>query len=539
MNIQRIRIKNFKSFYDATELCFNELHGLWRVSGQIGSGKTTIGEAIIYGLYGTVQSKNNGDLISWGEKHGLVELWCECRGNQLYIRRELNAYGQSPLSVTVNGDPMDISNKRSAQQQLEQEYLDVSRGTMELLCIISFNNFKSLSTLNAKDTKLFLDQVLGMEILTDYINRTKTVISELSTKKIQNNSRLSTLEGQYERMSINTPQPIEGEEEMFQNKLKEITEQLKIKTDEFNGLLQPLSTDLSELRNNQSTTLTLGKRKASEIKIIQQGICPTCHQPIPQDLLPSALAEREELLRKYNELKDSITLIEARIQEISSERDKVITDLKTSLKSQENELIRIREANRYQRATDAELKNIQDDIEKSRQELESVETEIDSFSLLNTILNGEVRQKILEHYILPINQKIREYAAQLSLPYIPEFDTQFKCTVKTGTLQQIPTSSLSTGQLKMVDMVIILGVLGSVLTKANCNVIFLDELFSNLDSRTRSELVEVLKSSLPPTTSCFIVSHQELDEDVFDGSIKLKLWTRDDRKCSELIIKKD
>ena len=50
----------------------------------------------------------------------------------------------------------------------ETEYFDVSKVTMELLCIISFNNFKSLATLNTADTKKFLDQVLGFYTLTEY-----------------------------------------------------------------------------------------------------------------------------------------------------------------------------------------------------------------------------------------------------------------------------------------------------------------------------------------------------------------------------------
>ena len=46
MQIQKIKIENFKSFYEPYELNFNDVKGLWKVSGSVGSGKTTLGELL-------------------------------------------------------------------------------------------------------------------------------------------------------------------------------------------------------------------------------------------------------------------------------------------------------------------------------------------------------------------------------------------------------------------------------------------------------------------------------------------------------------
>ena len=75
----------------------------------------------------------------------------------------------------------------------------------------------------------------------------------------------------------------------------------------------------------------------------------------------------------------------------------------------------------------------------------------------------------------------------------------------------------------MVDMVIILAVISSLISKVSSNVIFLDELFSNLDPSTRSSLVAVLRAVLPQNSSVLIVSHQSVDDGLFDGHIKMKL----------------
>ena len=106
MYINRIRIENFKSIYEPIELDFNNIKGFWKIAGSVGSGKTTIGEAIIYGLFGSVGGKNQADLISWGRKHGIIELWCTSKTNNIYIKRELKSYGQSPLYVEVDGEEL-------------------------------------------------------------------------------------------------------------------------------------------------------------------------------------------------------------------------------------------------------------------------------------------------------------------------------------------------------------------------------------------------------------------------------------------------
>ena len=110
MQIDRIRLSNFKSITEL-DLNFQEMNGLWEISGVVGAGKTTIGEAIIYGLFGSVRGKTNESLISWGKKHALVEAWVYCKNSHLYIRREINAYGQSPLTATADGEEILASDK--------------------------------------------------------------------------------------------------------------------------------------------------------------------------------------------------------------------------------------------------------------------------------------------------------------------------------------------------------------------------------------------------------------------------------------------
>jgi ABC-type multidrug transport system ATPase subunit len=140
------------------------------------------------------------------------------------------------------------------------------------------------------------------------------------------------------------------------------------------------------------------------------------------------------------------------------------------------------------------------------------------------ILTNDVRAKILESFIPALNKNIMKYATELHQPYIVKFDNSFKCSISLcGYNTDIPISSLSTGQLKTVDMMIILGVLGTVIGASSTNVIFLDELFSNLDGNLRNDMCSVLRGFISDKDTMFVISHQDLDERYFDGTIKLHI----------------
>jgi DNA repair exonuclease SbcCD ATPase subunit len=521
MKILKIKMSGFKSFLDETTIDFTELQGIYWVSGHIGAGKTTIGEAIIYSLYGTVSGKTNSALISWGKKHGLVELWCQSRGKNLYIRRELNSYGQSPMSVEADGEPIVFTNKRSAQAQLEAEYLDTSRTTMELLCIISFNNFKSLSTLNTKDTKLFLDQVLGFDLLTTYIDAAIEEQSSLRTELVGINANISATQTQMNRLRSYTF--VEGDADAVRNDISQLKDYIKEKEAERDTQVTPLQTQLNTYNSKLVEVRTLGVNKKREIDFIKKGTCPTCGAPIDQSKLSIKEQERQILADQYMSISSHISDLTAQISTITSESVNSIAELKARVKSQENELIRLTEQAKHTAVNEEELDRMQSELDEYNKKAEEANNKLLEYDRLVQLLQVQIRSRVLESFIPSLNSKIKELAGMLSLRYIPEYDSMFKCSIRSASLEAIPTSSLSTGQLKMVDMVIILAIIGSIISKVSSNVIFLDELFSNLDPRTRSELVSVLRATLPQGSSVLVVSHQDMDDGLFDGHIKMRL----------------
>lgn len=525
MIIQKIKIQNFKSIYDPVELDFNNIKGFWKISGAVGSGKTTIGEAIIFGLFGYVAGKNNASLISWGQKHSLIELWVTSKGRNIYIKREINSYGQSPIYVEVDGEEIVFTNKRDAQYQLETEYYDVTKVTMELLCIISFNNFKSLATLNSVDTKKFLDQVLGFYTLTQYADSCK-YLKSIDYAKIKNiTNDIAMINSQIDKLQeLSNIELIEGDInetkssiKVIENHIKEYKKTSKQETDE-------IINEINEKKSELGSLTSLGKNKKKEIDLIEKGTCPTCGAPIDQSQLNIKKEERRVLLEQYNNVNNDITHLNALYSQKINESTKYIDLKNNEVISQKNMLSKLEEQARRLSININEIETLKSKINILESELSTCQQEDAEWSQLYDILSNEVRVKILESFIPILNKNILKYSTRLQQPYIIQFDSNFECSITIcGYDNVIPISSLSTGQLKTVDMIIILGVLGTIMGSAKTNIMFLDELFSNLDPTLRNEMCMVLKENIDPDNTLFIISHQDLEDSYFDGYMYMKL----------------
>lgn len=523
MRIEKIKIERFKSYYEPYELDFNEVKGLWKISGSVGTGKTTIGEAILFGLFGAISGKNLSELISWGRKNAIVEIWCVSNARNIYIKREIKSSGQSTIYVEVDGEELVFTNKRDAQKQLEDEYFDISRVTMELLCIISFNNFKSLATLNASDTKKFLDQVLGFYTLTQYADACKVLKSENTSMMTKIDREIEQLSAQIEKLEEMTNiQFIEGNIDECNELITNIKSEIDSIGKEYESILSNLNKKDKELRSSASKIQALGAAKTKEITFIEKGICPTCGAPIDQSQLVDKKHERALLLKEYNELGGKIKENSDSINEHTRQHKERIAPLKKQIEEYKEKVVKLKEqANRRNINQDA-INRLVDEQKSRNLELNKYISEDANWERLYSILASEVRMKILESFIPALNKNIMKYAQQLHQPYIVSFDNSFKCSVTLcGYDGVIPLSSLSTGQLKTVDMMIILGILGTVIGSASANVIFLDELFSNLDGNLRNDMCSVLKAFMNEGDTMFVISHQDLDDRFFDGTMKL------------------
>ena len=536
MILHKIKVHNFKSIYGDFEMSFDEIKGFWKIEGPVGSGKTTIGEAIIFGLFGDVKGKNNKDLISWGEKKGSVYIECTSKGHYLKIHRLIG----SDTTVLVDDEPLIFTNKRDAQSQLEEEYYDVSKMSLELLCIISFNNFKSLSNMTPSDSRAFLDQVFGFSVLTGYSDeckqRRKDVLEEVTRTTYERNSTIAQIKKIRDLSNI---AKIEGNIEETKKELKQVESELAAKKKQKLDWQTNIKKDLREKQDELARIKALGANKAKEIKFIEQGTCPTCGAPIDQSQLELKKQEREVFLAQYKDLDTQIKTIVSLSTATNEEFEIVENKIEDKRQKLSALLSKLEEQERRSSISTKEITELQKKERITYNKINELHKDEEEWGQLYDILSTNIRQKILSSFIPLLNNSIQEYTRQLNLPYIIEFDNQFKCSVRVFAIDKtIAISSLSTGQLKTIDMCIILGVIKVIFSGVRFNVMILDELLSNLDCELRDSICKILKSEINEDQTIFIISHQEITDASFNGSVCVKLSYDDGKEKSKYTISK-
>ena len=522
MKIQKIHIVDFKCVEDLT-LDFEQVHGFWEIEGVVGSGKTTLGEALLFGLFGTVRDKSNASLIRWGKKHSHVEIWCESKHKNLYIKRDLNQYGQSPLRVEVDGQPIVFTNKRDAQQQLEQEYYDVSKLMLEALCIISFRGFRSLSSMNTRETNEFLDQAFGFSTITRYANGCVECRRDDNSNLNNLDTDIVAIERQikgYQEWQQRDEHITQSVVDSAQQQLREATENLRNVSVDLKNQKKAADDEYVELRSEQAVIKSKGATVKKNIDFIQRGICPTCGQPLDQSHLKEHQHEREELLRGYSSIQKRMDEALKRSSELGTQIQEAEKPLNDQISKLNIDIRHYQDQLRQQKQFSLEIEKLQDELSKKKDDKKKVEASIAEWDELQRILLHDVKDRILKSLIPTINEHISQYLVELHQPYIVRFDETFTCSIRVTNMdEQIPISSLSTGQLKTVDMVIILSILKTLLSNVAFNIIFLDELLSNMHDELRDMMCKMLKDNISSNQSIFIISHAPLNDTYLDGRI--------------------
>lgn len=559
MIIHNVKITNFKSIYGSQTFNFDNLKGLIKLSGPIGSGKTTIAEAILWGLYGTVKGQNNGQLVSWNAKSCEIEMNLTSKNKEVHIIR--NIY--QPLIVEINGKTLLASSKRNTQEILEDEIYDVPKLAVTKMCVISFNAFNSLAAMSPSETKIFLDDIFGFKLFSDYNNEVIIERKAQQNEQLKLNSiyeeTLKQIEQLREKQAAQTIQLQESVDlsgiqskraklvnqgVAIKNKKEDIKKERDIKNKEFESQIQVFVAKMSE-------AATLGKQAKNHYNTFKSGICPTCGQKIDQ-------AHIDEYKNKMEEYANIYRTNEAEKKKIEEIKQASYNSYLTKMSECDSEMDSLR---KQISAIDAELKSYNDSVQliqdnydelikeyetkakTIKEELDKCDVEISEWNEMNELFTKTLRYNLLETLIPHINKSIQFFINKMDQSYKVQYDQEFKPHIFVdGWDKEIAYNNLSTGQRKSLDLAIIFGILQNVITSIDFNVFVLDELFSNMDSDARNIMLNLLKETMSEDKTIFVMNHAEMADDFFKFKIRVKLEskkmvTQNKRNREDVVVK--
>lgn len=542
MQIHNITIRNFKSLYGEHYFDFDKCNGLIKLSGRIGSGKTSLGNAILYGLYGAIKGENNTQLIAWNTKACEVEMNLTSKNKKIYIKRNIH----EPLIVEVDGKTLSASSKRNTQAILEEELLDVPKLAVVKMCIISFNQFNSLAAMTPAETKQFLDEIFGFKLFSDYndevVVEKKNFLNEnvkLRAILEENESQISNLQikKSNQQKELTNSIDIDG---LNSSRTEYVELGIKLK-EKLTALQTELKDKTNELQTKMTEMATLGKQQKNNYNTFKSGKCPTCGQAIDEnhinDYKEKMLYYAEEYKKYEEEKKAVIEEYTPKINDVNKE----ISDLKLKIGDIDNQIKIYKNNLKLINANyDDLIRDVEEKIIKVKQQIDNCDREIGEWNEMNELFGKTLRYNLLETLIPHINKSIQYFVNKLDQSYKIQYDQEFKPHIFVeGFEKEISYNNLSTGQRKTMDLAVIFGVLQNIIANVDFNILFLDELFSNMDIEARNTMLTLLKENLFDNKSIFVINHAEMQDDFFNHKVKVVLENKKitKKKDEEVIVK--
>jgi len=540
MIIHNVKITDFKSLYGTHEFNFDKMKGLIKLSGPIGSGKTSIGEALIWGLFGTVKGQTNPGLIAWNCKACQVEINLTSRNKEVHIVRNI----REPLIVEINGKTLSASNKKDTQAILEEEIFDIPKLAVTKMCIISFNAFNSLASMGVGETKQFLDDIFGFKLFSEYNDEIKLERKSQENEAIRLQSvyeeNLEQIEHLKNKQAKQTTElaisvDVEGLKKKREIYISEgVTEKQKKQQIEQQILSEKnvIDVNIKECQNKMTEAMTLGKQAKEYYNTFKSGICPTCGQKIDQEHIDNHKQKYDEYINIYKEWDKKKKEYELQKSSIDNKYESHIEECNTKMSDLKQKINNIdAEIKSYNDSVqllndnyDELIKEYETKIKAIKEQLDKCDFEIAEWNEMNDLFSKTLRYNLLETLIPHINKSIQFFINKLEQNYKIEYDQEFKAHIFVdGWDKEISYNNLSTGQRKSLDLAIIFGILQNIIANVDLNILFLDELFSNMDANARNIMLSLLKENLSNDKTIFIINHAEMQDDYFDHKIRVKL----------------
>lgn len=532
MRLKKVSWKNFKSYSNImTELDFSDISSLNLIIGVNGTGKSSIAECITYLMYGKIENFTASEIPNRTNKNFYGKIELDCDGHNVIIER-----GLAPVifTVTIDGNIVDTAGKTNVQDMLEDVYYRIPYAVFKNIIVLSINDFKSLVNLNPSDKRNIIDRIFGFTIFNEILKKVKEDMKGIDGEISENSGSLRANNNSIERIisqvnELKTNMASQDEIEKLALNIQE-TEEKEKKNEENIQKLEDTREKIKRETLEKSVDIKDAKKRIEEIdkkiKLIDSGRCPMCGSSLETDEFRE---EKESLLEERKSCEETIRLITDIVNESvrkveilnknittfkgNSQRSNII-ELKSDLKSKIS-------ANETKVDPLIETKNqIEDDIAKLMEEQNILSEKKLNYSILLKMLgeDGGIKQMIAKSYIKDLNNIIAQTIDFMNMPYSVVFDSNFNTTIMQNG-SKVNYKTLSTGEKKRVDFATIISFVKLLkLQYGELNLLFIDELFSNIDIDGVDDMLQLLKDLCQELSlNIFLIHHARLENIMFDN----------------------
>jgi DNA repair exonuclease SbcCD ATPase subunit len=545
ITFQKVRWRNFLSTGQTfTEIDFQRSPNTL-IIGHNGAGKSTILDALCFGLFGKPFRKINKPqlLNSINQQACVVEIEFAIGKKQYKVIRGIKP---NIFEVYLGDKLLDQDAKaKDYQEFLEKFILKINFKSFTQVVILGSASFVPFMQLTPSDRRAIIEDLLDIGIFSSMNTIVKEKMSEIKESSTQNKHQMDLAS---ERINFQK-QSIEEHKNRTDEEVKKKQEEVKQSIDQNFTLQRDIDliqkhidalnskiNDKMAIEKKSAKLLQLESKLESRLKKLEKEAkfyeensdCPTCKQSIADEFRRSQLSGID---KTKGEIGVGIADIETKIQEANS-RIEEIQKIVKHIQEHNNEIVKhnstISAVNAYitklqreieslsaQKDTltedNAKLKELKEELSLLLVKQEELSTEKQYYEFAGSLLKDTgIKTKIIRQYLPIMNKLINKYLTAMDFFVNFNINEQFEETIKSRHRDEFSYANFSEGEKMRIDLALLFTwrQIAKLKNSTNTNLLILDEVFdSSLDGVGTEEFLKLIHE-MGTDTNVFVISHK-------------------------------
>jgi len=528
------------------------------IIGENGAGKSTILDALCFGLFGKpFRGVNKPQLLnSVNNSSCLVEVEFKIGSKNIKVIRGIKP---NIFEIYVNNKMYNQdANVRDYQKYLEQQILKLNYRSFTQVVILGSSTFIPFMQLKARHRREVVEEILDIQIFS-LMNmllkqKLKTISDEL--RDIDYQLELTTEKIELQKKYIDSVK--KNKDKIIKEKnnlISDNEEEILIRQGEIDLLKKDNDVLLNQISDTEKIQKKYNKLKAIQATLIEKhkshstvvdffennDDCPTCEQHIDEIFKKDMIFNKQKDVDKFSnglkELEEELKKSRDRQKEISDITDKIRENEVQSAKDNSSVI----QLEKFNSTLQAEIKQLltgdvsksdYDKLKKLKNKLKGIDSQKTklredktySEAAKNMLQDTGIKTKIIKQYLPIMNKLINTYLTSMEFYVNFTLNESFEETIKSRYRDEFTYDSFSEGEKMRIDLALLFTwrAIAKMKNSTNTNLLMLDEIFdSSLDSSGTDEFLKILNTLADE--NIFVISHkQDILVDKFRSTIKFE-----------------
>ena len=515
------------------------------IIGNNGAGKSTILDALCFGLFGKAFRKiNKPNLVnSINNSDTVIEVEFSTGKKQYKIVRGIKP---NVFEIYVNGVLLNQDSKaKDYQDFLEKSILKFNFKSFTQIVILGSASFVPFMQLSPADRRAIIEELLDIQIFTSMNTLIKERVAEIKDKSLQNKYEM-------ELTSEKIKMQKELIEEHKKNHLVEIDKKVKEKEESTEQIvtlnknivliqkhidvLNKKIQDKLDIEKKSSKLIQLESKMESRLKKLDKDYkfyeehqsCPTCKQDIDDTFRSSQIAgidktkgdiavaikdlesKIQETNTRYEEIQKTVKHIQEHNNEIVK-HNSTITAIHSYISKLEKEIKELSSSTTRNEDDDTKLNELKSTLAELVKNQQEMAVEKQYYDLASTLLKDTgIKTKIIKQYLPIINKYVNKYLKAMDFFVNFNLNENFEETIKSRYRDEFSYANFSEGEKMRIDLALLFTwrQIAKLKNSTNTNLLILDEVFdSSLDSVGTDEFLKLIQE-MGQDTNIFVISHK-------------------------------